>query len=341
MSEQSKEVIASPAIPERGSVIVPYEKPTPSSYNFFSFDEDTGEWTFTKFEPQEFREGIPPGVYRYANTPFRKWLYPHKLNTEALIQMPDDLATLVLRQIANFCSPEVQARYKAHQVIPNLNILLHGAPGTGKSYSIYQAMNYLVSQGYIVLIDPRPNEIASIVKMIRECSHPDDCQKILIVWEELDSLIREYETALLNFLDGINKPTDVICIATTNYIQKLPPRMTARPGRWNTILESGPPNELMREAYFKRKLLPEKFITEGLFTKLVKDTEGLVMDFLREFVTIHFCQGYSYEYSIDILRTKAGLNSIYNTDFKLNQVFTQKVFQEDLTVQNDDDDARD
>ena len=113
-------------------------------------------------------------------------------------------------------------------------ILLHGAPGTGKTHTV----RYLIGEldGVTVLILS-----GGALRLIGEaCSVARSLQPALIVVEDVD-LIAEERTGpmghqpllfqLLNEMDGLGADLDVTFLLTTNRADLLEPALAQRPGR--------------------------------------------------------------------------------------------------------------
>jgi ATP-dependent 26S proteasome regulatory subunit len=113
-------------------------------------------------------------------------------------------------------------------------ILLHGAPGTGKTHTV----RYLIGEldGVTVLILS-----GGALRLIGEaCSVARSLQPSLIVVEDVD-LIAEERTGpaghqpllfqLLNEMDGLGADLDVTFLLTTNRADLLEPALAQRPGR--------------------------------------------------------------------------------------------------------------
>jgi len=113
-------------------------------------------------------------------------------------------------------------------------ILLHGAPGTGKTHTV----RYLISElaGVTVLILS-----GDALRMIAEaCSVARTLRPSLIVIEDVDLIAEEREIMmgqhpllfqLLNEMDGLGADLDVTFLLTTNRADLLEPALAQRPGR--------------------------------------------------------------------------------------------------------------
>jgi len=97
----------------------------------------------------------------------------------------------------------------------------------------------------------------------------------LVIFEDLDRLYgpsasREDENRtritlqhLFNVMDGVGEREGVIVVATANDVSVLDPALSQRPGRFDRVVDVGPPNMAMRLDYLKRlKVAPELSETE-------------------------------------------------------------------------------
>jgi hypothetical protein len=137
--------------------------------------------------------------------------------------------------------------YKTYGITHKLGILLYGNPGTGKSTLAKALASYFSYTLYTLT----PLELTQdVLDEIRSTSDP-----LIVLFDDIDCLVsgREVETnkssseehttsskgvlqRLLNLLDGVNSPDNIIFIATTNYIDRLDPALT-RAGRFDISLE--------------------------------------------------------------------------------------------------------
>ena len=197
-------------------------------------------------------------------------------NNDEILDLPSPEYSKVVKQMNFFMSSGVREKFKNLKYLYKRGTLLYGAPGTGKSIITSRIAKDAVAQGAIVLFI---DEIESLKKAY-ECltNTQPDCL-LVIVFEEFDRLARNYENDLLIILDGQMQKENVIFLATTNFLEKVPKRLY-RPGRLSTTIEVKYPIEEAREFYFSQKL-GEDFKDLKEWTK---KSDGLSIDELKEIV---------------------------------------------------------
>jgi hypothetical protein len=163
-------------------------------------------------------------------------------------------------------------------------LLLHGAPGTGKTLT---AM-YLASQmreRTVLLLTGRGMGLVE-----QSCAMARLLQPSIVVLEDVD-LIAEERTRegacaallfeLLNQMDGLSDDADVIFLLTTNRPDILEPALASRPGRIDQAIEIPLPDRKCR-----RRLI--ELYSRGLTLRLdaldllIEKTEGVSAAFIRE-----------------------------------------------------------
>jgi hypothetical protein len=163
-------------------------------------------------------------------------------------------------------------------------ILLHGAPGTGKTHTV----RYLIGEldGVTVLILS-----GGALRLIGEaCSVARTLQPSLIVVEDVD-LIAEERTGpmghqpllfqLLNEMDGLGADLDVTFLLTTNRADLLEPALAQRPGRVDhaallPLPDAGARLRLLR--LYRGNLDLELADPDAVIAR----TEGVTASFLKE-----------------------------------------------------------
>lgn len=153
--------------------------------------------------------------------------------------------------------------YEKNNIPNHLGILLYGEPGTGKTV-LAQALSSLVNGPMYTVTASQINSVPSLISgdgFIRAVPYSKDQYRILLI-EDIDcSLLTTsrkdviYETdydvlnnkkqmktsslaELLNSLDGVNAPSNIIYVFTTNHIEKLDEALI-RPGRIDLKMEIG------------------------------------------------------------------------------------------------------
>lgn len=125
-------------------------------------------------------------------------------------------------------------------------ILLHGHAGTGKSSMAMAIANYLGCG--LITIDPTTFQYMNIAE-ITESIVADETTYVILI-DEIDTLFvsrdikdaseiqKEKTSKLLSFLDSPQSPTNVVFVATTNYINRLD-KALLRKGRFDIVEEMG------------------------------------------------------------------------------------------------------
>jgi hypothetical protein len=166
-------------------------------------------------------------------------------------------------------------------------LLLHGAPGTGKTLTAgYLAARMpdqtvlLLTGGGLGLVGPA-------------CAIARALQPAMVVLEDIDLVASERSMMgmgsnsllfeLLNEMDGIGEDADVTFLMTTNRVERLEPALASRPGRVDQAVEIPLPDAESRD-----RLLG--LFSRGLDVQLadrsavVERTDGASPAFLRELV---------------------------------------------------------
>lgn len=170
---------------------------------------------------------------------------------DELIRVADSDTDQIVNFIANFTEEATKERYKKCKVTHKTGILLHGPAGTGKSATINLVVEDLVKKEALVFFDADPILIASILPIVRK-NHPD--RLICVVLEEFDEWLESSQATINSFLDGQLSVDNMIVLATTNYLSKIPARIKNRPSRFQLVKQIGFPKEDFRRAWFTQKL---------------------------------------------------------------------------------------
>ena len=242
-------------------------------------------------------QSIRPGVFSIGHSMHMGWyLQPTVLRRDGLIDLPESTSSMVLQEIDNFFTKEVKARYAKYNFLYRRGIMMYGDPGTGKSATVYKIVDRVVEKGGIVLWNCAAEHIAPVVNQIHQIQ--SDVQ-VLVVWEEFERY--RHDSDVLQLLDGGKQLNNVVYLATTNYIDKIPKRLRNRPSRFARLIEVGPPSAEARKVFLEKRIHPDDVASIDL-DAIVEATDGWVIDHLTEFIRSHFVIGQSVDEALSNIR---------------------------------------
>lgn len=218
-------------------------------------------------------------------------------NKEEFLYLP----TLPHKQIIN----DLQVFWDNKQKFLDYNLthkrgfILYGESGCGKSSLIYLLVEEMIKRNGISIYFDAPNKWVEIAKLVRKIEKD---RPILCIIEDIDLAIDQFgEEAFLDFLDGLNSIDNVVYVATTNYLDRIPDRIKDRPSRFDKKYKIKKPEELDRKLYFESKLKGDDF-TKYDIPKLIKDTRGFTMAHLKEVFISLYILGNAYDEVIPRLK---------------------------------------
>lgn len=231
---------------------------------------------------------MPSGAYTASYDPDWDKIEFHKLKvtSDDIIDLPSKEYEYVLGQMKHFLKPETKEAYKREGFVYKRSVLLHGKPGTGKTVIVNRIVREALKNDAIVLFNPYPEYMSKFYEALEQTA-PD--KLTLVIFEEFDGLANDSEEELLSILDGEVQKSNVIYLATTNYLDSVPMRMQ-RPGRFSSVVEVGFPDVTARTVYLKNKRVDER-----LLSKWVDTTAGFSIDEIKETVLAVKCLGESLD----------------------------------------------
>ena len=233
---------------------------------------------------------IPPGIYN-AMQAFGTIIFGEfpRVSDELLnLESPEYVE--VLNHIDWFLDPKTKKKFSKANFLYKTAMLLYGEPGTGKTSLVSRVNDKIVANGGLVVYCSRGEYIQEILKIA-----PKD-MLLTIILEEVDTF---NDAHLLSALDGESQRNNVIYIATTNYREKITPRLL-RPSRIGKKVEVHYPNEKARQQYFKLKLGGNQVAAK----KYAQLTEGLSVDDLKHVVIMTQIQDMNAEDAAKAVRAE-------------------------------------
>jgi hypothetical protein len=201
------------------------------------------------------------------------------------IILPDGLLERIERQTVRF-SQHAQKLLAAGRHLRR-GILLHGAPGTGKTLTAMYLASEMAGRTVLVVTGRGMGLIEEVGAMARAL------QPSTVMVEDVD-LIAEERTRqgtcnngvlfeLLNEMDGLAADADILFLLTTNRPDMLEPALASRPGRVDMAIEVPLPDSNCRRRLFDLYRQGLRFEVKNLDT-IVERTKGVSAAFIREMV---------------------------------------------------------
>lgn len=151
--------------------------------------------------------------------------------------IPNDIKGDIISSLKNFINK--REWYKQHNIPYHFGILLYGPPGTGKTslsqaLSLYFNMKLIVDTCLSTIQYPTPYEKLTIV-LIEDIDRSISSKELSAKYSDKNKFNM---ASLLNCMDGLGAPENVIYIFTTNNIDNIDPALI-RPGRIDLKFEIG------------------------------------------------------------------------------------------------------
>jgi len=275
---------------------------------------------FKAADNQTLESKLPLGTYSIeqdlaGNLYFRAT----DVNCDDLVDLPDPSYEKVVNEMEHFLKEETKQKFKDLGYLYKRSSLLHGLPGTGKTSIVNRVSKTTINNNGIVLLNPIPSVLPEALTILKELQ--PECT-VLVIFEEIDQLLVNYESDLLNVLDGEVQKDNVIYLATTNFIKEVPPRLM-RPGRFSSVIEVGYPNAAARKAYLRTKLNEDKAVS------IARATKGLSIDELKEVVQSTECFGYSLQ---DTIKRISEVKKLAGTDKRAYNEYQESPLYEDVRL---------
>lgn len=228
---------------------------------------------------------LPAGVYRVEMTSSGPVLIKQRIETDSLLELPDDSSAKIIQEFRDFW--KLGPEFRKRGFLCKRGFLLYGPPGSGKTSCLQILVKRIAEEldGIAFVLD-HPQTAANGLQMLR---HIEPKRPLIVVMEDLDALIEKFgENEYLALLDGEAQVDNVVFVATTNYPERLDPRFTDRPSRFDTIRLIGMPSAAARRRYLEVK---EPDLAPDELSDWVRRTDGFSIAHLKELIIAVRCFG--------------------------------------------------
>jgi SpoVK/Ycf46/Vps4 family AAA+-type ATPase len=241
---------------------------------------------------------MKPGLYEPAvRQDVGLFFSPIELRDDELIRFPDTDMDKIVGDIEKFW--EREQIFIDHDLPYKRGILLHGPPGSGKSCTLQLVSRDVIRRGGVVLLFTDPEMFVAAYRIFRRVQ-PDT--PMVVLMEDVDTILeRKNESKVLNLLDGAEVAGKVVFLATTNYPEKLGPRIMNRPSRFDRVYIIGHPKEESRRLYLTAMMLEQDYEVIDV-DQWVRDTHGLSLAHLKELFIGVVALGEDYHETLAILK---------------------------------------
>lgn len=167
-------------------------------------------------------------------------------------------------------------------------LLLYGPPGTGKTMSVMYLCNRMPSRTTVIINGgPSIDQLGQAITLARNLAPS------MVVIEDVDLIAQNRANPnqdtnpllfqLLNEMDNVPEPADVIFVLTTNRLDLLEPALAARPGRVDHAVEVDLPDVECRRRLFDLYL---RGVDTGALEidALIEALEGISAAFVKELI---------------------------------------------------------
>jgi chromosomal replication initiation ATPase DnaA len=247
-------------------------------FKYWAFNPTRKQYTGT----YEIEQHLPSGLYRLATNNYGEpTAVQLELRSDEMCNFKHGPLTGVMKEIDTFWGSG--EHYKKLGVSHKRGILLYGPPGCGKTGIISVLIEDTIERNGLAFQVDDISDFAAGIKLARQI---EPSRPIVAVIEDIESIIEYDEELLLEVMDGASSlGNGMLFVATTNHLNKIPPRVRCRPSRIDTLLEIGFPDKEQRFEYLKFVLA--KTNTKGMDKQALdwaEKTQGFSLASLKELV---------------------------------------------------------
>jgi len=219
------------------------------------------------------------------------------------VYLPKSQKNAIVSDLENFLRPETKERYFKLGINYKRTYLLEGIPGSGKTsliIALASKFNYDVA---IVNFGPKfkDSDLMQMMRNLKKRERDEDDRPKFLILEDMDCIFKERKShdesrnmvtfsGLLNALDGIITPENLICFITTNYKHHLDSALL-RPGRIDYIMNfDNATKEQVYDIFNVYMSNPDANITQKFYGELcdlnIKISVSLLQQYLFKYLDL-------------------------------------------------------
>ena len=246
-------------------------------------------------------ETLKPGAYEITSDDRHVFVTPMEPPKGLLLELPEMRSEKVISIIENFWNSEKDYKegneFVVGGAIFKAGVLVYGPPGTGKTCTLKIVANKMIERGGTVFY--ASCHPVTVLRFMGDFGTIEPNRKCIVILEDIDSLIENYgESHYLDMLDSAKTADNTLFIATTNYPDRLDPRIYNRPGRFSHVVKIGWPSRAARKAYLEAILKNHRDVEE-----ILASTDGFSIDHLSALVNAVYREKKDLKTEILRLRT--------------------------------------
>jgi len=197
--------------------------------------------------------------------------------TDNLIHFPDCVSDMVIAEIAKFWTKE--EHFRSRGFMWKRGFMIYGPPGSGKTSTVNIVCAHHIMTGGVAVYLSSPSVDSAGLKILRKI---EPTRPLLIIIEDIDAVASSHgDSDLLSLLDGETQIDNVVYIATTNYPERLDPRLVNRPSRFDIVAKIGMPSAEARGVYLRSR---SKQLSDKEIDEWVQATEEFSFAHLKELI---------------------------------------------------------
>jgi hypothetical protein len=221
------------------------------------------------------------------------------MTTEGLIRFEDSVSDSIVDEIEKFWNREFL--FRQYGLSYKRGILLWGPPGSGKTCTCRMIMEKVFERNGVVFpMDVNPEIFKLGLRAFRDIQPKTP---IVVLMEDLDAILEnQNESEVVNLLDGVDLVDKIAFLATTNYPERLQPRIVNRPSRFDKRVRIGHPKPAARLKYLEHLFENVEDKDAHDLNQWAEDTNNLSLAHVKELFVSVIVLGNSYEEAIVVLK---------------------------------------